>query len=193
MSPEQHSLSQEVLEFLIAQQDWFMLDIPPPPPRTPVRNQSTEEEVYLMPGDEEEEGWKLVERGKVRLVRRRTTGSHGGPVANAKSNLPRPLSTAEPEPHSDLNTNVMSDSNPSPSPEPERGRSKITTGSVKRSLTVPTKKSPTDEQPKVLVKKSRPRPVQTQSTITEKVTDSESPQGSTEPTPISPGDAAKKP
>ncbi|KAF8903644.1 Rho GTPase activation protein [Mucidula mucida] len=31
MSPKEHSLSQRVLEFLIAQQDWFMLDIPPPP------------------------------------------------------------------------------------------------------------------------------------------------------------------
>ncbi|THV07248.1 Rho GTPase activation protein [Dendrothele bispora CBS 962.96] len=32
MSPTEHALSQRVLEFLIAQQDWFMLDIPPPPP-----------------------------------------------------------------------------------------------------------------------------------------------------------------
>ncbi|KAF7316721.1 Rho GTPase activator [Mycena chlorophos] len=31
MSPSEHDLSQRVLEFLIAQQDWFMLDIPPPP------------------------------------------------------------------------------------------------------------------------------------------------------------------
>ncbi|KAH6909176.1 rho GTPase activator [Coprinopsis sp. MPI-PUGE-AT-0042] len=33
MSPQEHALSQKVLEFLIAQQDWFMLDIPPPPSR----------------------------------------------------------------------------------------------------------------------------------------------------------------
>ncbi|PPQ78763.1 hypothetical protein CVT26_005711, partial [Gymnopilus dilepis] len=34
MSPQEHALSQKVLEFLIAQQDWFMLDISPPtPPR----------------------------------------------------------------------------------------------------------------------------------------------------------------
>ncbi|KAI0067262.1 Rho GTPase activation protein [Artomyces pyxidatus] len=32
LSPPEHQLSQEVLEFLIAHQDWFMLDIPPPPP-----------------------------------------------------------------------------------------------------------------------------------------------------------------
>uniref|UniRef100_A0A8H8CLS0 pyranose dehydrogenase (acceptor) n=1 Tax=Psilocybe cubensis TaxID=181762 RepID=A0A8H8CLS0_PSICU len=31
MSPQEHALSQRVLEFLIAQQDWFMLDISPPP------------------------------------------------------------------------------------------------------------------------------------------------------------------
>lgn len=31
MSPKEHRLSQEVLEFLIAHQDWFMLDVPPPP------------------------------------------------------------------------------------------------------------------------------------------------------------------
>jgi len=31
MLPKEHALSQRVLEFLIAQQDWFMLDISPPP------------------------------------------------------------------------------------------------------------------------------------------------------------------
>jgi len=31
MQPREHKLSQEVLEFLIAHQDWFMLDIAPPP------------------------------------------------------------------------------------------------------------------------------------------------------------------
>ncbi|TFK33231.1 Rho GTPase activation protein [Crucibulum laeve] len=35
MSPQEHALSQKVLEFLIAQQDWFMLDIPPPPMGSP--------------------------------------------------------------------------------------------------------------------------------------------------------------
>ncbi|KIK10036.1 hypothetical protein K443DRAFT_80815 [Laccaria amethystina LaAM-08-1] len=40
MSPQEHALSQRVLEFLIAQQDWFMLDIPPPPNST-VRREGT--------------------------------------------------------------------------------------------------------------------------------------------------------
>ncbi|TCD63340.1 hypothetical protein EIP91_005659 [Steccherinum ochraceum] len=31
LNPQEHQLSQDVLEFLIAHQDWFMLDIPPPP------------------------------------------------------------------------------------------------------------------------------------------------------------------
>ncbi|KAF4596219.1 hypothetical protein EYR38_007594 [Pleurotus pulmonarius] len=31
MLPNEHHLSQKVLEFLIEHQDWFMLDIPPPP------------------------------------------------------------------------------------------------------------------------------------------------------------------
>ncbi|CAA7266973.1 unnamed protein product [Cyclocybe aegerita] len=35
MSPAEHALSQRVLEFLIAQQDWFMLDISPPPETGP--------------------------------------------------------------------------------------------------------------------------------------------------------------
>ena len=33
MSPKEHQLSQQVLEFLIEHQDWFMLDVPPPPSR----------------------------------------------------------------------------------------------------------------------------------------------------------------
>ena len=35
MSPQEHALSQRVLEFLIAKQDWFMLDIAPPPEGSP--------------------------------------------------------------------------------------------------------------------------------------------------------------
>ena len=35
MSPQEHALSQRVLEFLIAKQDYFMLDIAPPPEGSP--------------------------------------------------------------------------------------------------------------------------------------------------------------
>jgi len=40
LSPSEHRLSQELLEFLIAYQDWFMLGTPPAPalPPTPLRS-----------------------------------------------------------------------------------------------------------------------------------------------------------
>ncbi|KAI0267804.1 Rho GTPase activation protein [Gloeopeniophorella convolvens] len=48
LTPAEHQLSQDVLEFLIAHQDWFMLDTPrPPPPRAA--------------SDDSAEGWAVVE------------------------------------------------------------------------------------------------------------------------------------
>ncbi|KAF8269889.1 hypothetical protein EI94DRAFT_1798730 [Lactarius quietus] len=40
LSPTEHQFSQNILEFLIADQVWFMLDTPPPPafPPTPSRS-----------------------------------------------------------------------------------------------------------------------------------------------------------
>jgi hypothetical protein len=67
LSPTEHRLSQEVLEFLIAHQDWFMLDTPPPPalPPTPSRSLTPP----LSPGasvsvsdDEGPEGWRIIDR-----------------------------------------------------------------------------------------------------------------------------------
>jgi len=67
LSPSEHRLSQDVLEFLIAHQDWFMLDTPPPPalPPTPSRSLTPP----LSPGasvsvsdDEGPEGWRIIER-----------------------------------------------------------------------------------------------------------------------------------
>lgn len=67
LSPAEHRLSQEVLEFLIAHQDWFMLDTPPPPalPPTPSRSLTPP----LSPGasvsvsdDEGPEGWRIIDR-----------------------------------------------------------------------------------------------------------------------------------
>ncbi|KZW02902.1 Rho GTPase activation protein [Exidia glandulosa HHB12029] len=76
MSPEQHALSQEVLEFLIAHQDWFMLDIAAPTSNAAAAvaaaGRGEEEGAAVSPWSEEDElegeGWKLVERepGKVR-------------------------------------------------------------------------------------------------------------------------------
>ncbi|KAJ3739266.1 Rho GTPase activation protein [Lentinula detonsa] len=78
MSPKEHALSQKVLEFLIAQQDWFMLDIPPPPTNESGSPTSliSEEDVTVFPSSDEEHqvggGWKLVGR-EPRLSRRKTT------------------------------------------------------------------------------------------------------------------------
>ena len=80
LSPQEHQLSQEVLEFLIAHQDWFMLDIPPPPNRS----DGTRTPVDSGSDDEPSGGWKLVSNPP-RITRRRTTTerSSGGLRARA--------------------------------------------------------------------------------------------------------------
>jgi len=118
LSPQQHKLSQDVLEFLIEQQDWFLLDIPPPPrndsilipPSSPMM--PDQEEVYMVPSESDEEapsgGWKLVERGKQPPVQFSETPGVLSPVLT-----------------------------PSPSPNLPAGGA---TG-VKRSVTVPSRRS----------------------------------------------------
>lgn len=75
LSPDQHKLSQHVVEFLIEHQDWFLLDIPPPPRNDSIMMpagtaMASEQEVYMVPSESDEDtpmgGWKLVEKGKVR-------------------------------------------------------------------------------------------------------------------------------
>jgi len=80
MLPSEHALSQQVLEFLIAQQDWFMLDIPPPPMRkqnVPRHTPTTgvdDDTVLLQKSDEEiPGGWKLVGRDPPNVPRRKIT------------------------------------------------------------------------------------------------------------------------
>ncbi len=80
LSPHEHHLSQDVLEFLIKHQDWFMLDIPPPPTTKPSDSAVTvpmTEPVadILASSDEEMNGWKLISRDAVpkKIGRRRTT------------------------------------------------------------------------------------------------------------------------
>ena len=75
MSPKEHSLSQRVLEFLIAQQDWFMLDIPPPPPNEVGANNSP-----MISGDDTVDPSSDAEMspaGSRRVSRRRTTIDRG--------------------------------------------------------------------------------------------------------------------
>jgi GTPase-activating protein SAC7 len=74
MMPKEHGLSQDVLEFLIAHQDWFMLDIPPPPQSSASMGE-IQDDVEVMPSSDEEVGggWKLVDRtDSMRITRRRT-------------------------------------------------------------------------------------------------------------------------
>jgi hypothetical protein len=82
MSPREHDLSQKVLEFLIAQQDWFMLDIPPPPRPLDMAltsPKSVDEDILVHPSSDEESpvggGWKHVGTQSKRITRRRTHGA----------------------------------------------------------------------------------------------------------------------
>ncbi|KAL5504217.1 SAC7 [Sanghuangporus vaninii] len=84
LSPKEHNLSQEVLEFLIEHQDWFMLDVPPPPPRSHSyqTNPGSQNALPSLPDEERERerqrsgsphptmvsiasGWRLVEKPAV--------------------------------------------------------------------------------------------------------------------------------
>jgi hypothetical protein len=89
MLPSEHGLSQRVLEFLIAHQDWFMLDIPPPPMRkqSVPRDTSTTgidgDPILVQSSDEEiQDGWKLVGRDPPNVLRRNTAVDRSG-----KSNI----------------------------------------------------------------------------------------------------------
>lgn len=82
MQPQEHRLSQEVLEFLIAHQDWFMLDIPPPPTTSAGLVGSDEETDAVLGSDEEANGggWRLVSNAQLAGIGRRRTiaDRHGG-------------------------------------------------------------------------------------------------------------------
>jgi len=84
MSPKEHALSQRVLEFLIAQQDWFMLDIPPPPEHMvggPETRMTDYEDMTVFASSDEEKapgsGWRLVAK-QSSIQRRKTTYDRGG-------------------------------------------------------------------------------------------------------------------
>jgi len=118
MSPELHRLSQEVVEFLIEHQDWFMLDIPPPPRQdeilaaansansnakenSAVKHRSTPvngkveipEDVYLGPmtSDDDKDGgggWRMVGSIGSGQVRRRRTFSERGSAREQPTSSP---------------------------------------------------------------------------------------------------------
>ncbi|GBE87860.1 Rho-GTPase-activating protein [Sparassis crispa] len=104
LSPPEHQLSQDVLEFLIAHQDWFMLDIPSPPARPAEGPTALGEPVDIMPSSDEEQpgGWKLVNKDASmrRITRRRTTTERAGgdklqPAAGLSPVLESPPSRTE--------------------------------------------------------------------------------------------------
>lgn len=88
MTPGEHALSQKVLEFLIAQQDWFMLDIPPPDDD----ELGSPDEVTAFPSSDEDQGtsgaWKLVGRADKSVSRRKTTIDRRDPIGRDKDLSP---------------------------------------------------------------------------------------------------------
>ncbi|EIW57223.1 Rho GTPase activation protein [Trametes versicolor FP-101664 SS1] len=141
LNPHEHQLSQDVLEFLIAHQDWFMLDIPPPPTTKPTDSSVTvpmaEASDLLSSSDEELGGWKLISKVDVpqKIGRRRTTTERSGEKSPTLAGEAERLSPVVETP-------------------PSRSGSIVT---VTRSRTLPSSKGrPTDEERHAkLVKKQK--------------------------------------
>ncbi|KAI0091091.1 Rho GTPase activation protein [Irpex rosettiformis] len=74
LSPHEHQLSQDVLEFLIEHQDWFMLEIPPPSAASrDVQAPVGVEPIDMTISSDDEGAWQLVRSSSGRVSRRRTT------------------------------------------------------------------------------------------------------------------------
>jgi len=144
MAPKEHQLSQRVLEFLIANQDWFMGDVPPPPRQDSIMVKPTpqttgSEDIFVIPSDTDEEqlegGWKLIEKSKS-LGRRRTIADHPGAamLADKFTTEPTTLTPVASLPES-----------------PDEQYFGTGAAGVKRSVTAPSRKG--DTEPRLLVKK----------------------------------------
>ncbi|KIO26777.1 hypothetical protein M407DRAFT_23972 [Tulasnella calospora MUT 4182] len=143
LAPAEHKLSQEVLEFLIAHQDWFMMDVTPPTRRDSILGpalQSTSQDVLIVPADKNtdpaEGNWNFVETRK--------------PLGDLQNSIDRRRTTYEKG--SNRRGSVRSNAEGDGSQPPRRGsvdavgRSEddpIVAGaaSVKRSTTVPSRRS----------------------------------------------------
>jgi GTPase-activating protein SAC7 len=93
LSPTEHRLSQEVLEFLIAHQDWFMLDTPPPPALSPVPSRSltpplTSAASVSVSDDEGPDGWRIIDRHARPSADRGKQGAGTSGAAAAAQTMP---------------------------------------------------------------------------------------------------------
>lgn len=156
MLPGEHALSQQVLEFMIAHQDSFVLDIPPVPAEHPksARDSATDiDDVETVPTDEERSqlsaGRKFVAKDRPKLPRRRTTAESSGGM----SRLPSLHTLAQLEFASDNKVGMME-----MSPIPETPTTNKVAFGVARSRTLPSshkKGVAPDERARVLKKHKR--------------------------------------
>ncbi|KAJ7168453.1 Rho GTPase activation protein [Mycena filopes] len=149
MSPTEHDLSQRVLEFLIAQQDWFMLDIPPPPQNEPGSPESWDVDAgvdEVVDDDHSPVGgaWNLVTTTPP-MTRRKTTAD------SSSLDVPRSERDGDLSPVAE-SPGVGADGEP------------LGGASVTRRKTLPTRKTPPENEqqqqqqphrPKVLRKQKR--------------------------------------
>ncbi|EKM58504.1 uncharacterized protein PHACADRAFT_252881 [Phanerochaete carnosa HHB-10118-sp] len=98
LSPPEHQLSQDVLEFLIEHQDWFMLDISPSGSGSSRRVAPTGVEPVDMMITDADDSWTASQAGRV--TRRRTTSERpGGESVSRKREVQhKRRRNAEPEP-----------------------------------------------------------------------------------------------
>lgn len=149
LSPEQHKLSQDVLEFLIAHQDWFMLDMPPPPrdvaELSPFPNEQLSDSPVMIstPSNEDLMGGLGRER-KSRRGRRRATSAAGRASQPSSPRASSPRSSSMERPASPpLDSTLVT---------PSR--------SVVRSRTMPARPRngvQNEERPRNVLKKKAPR------------------------------------
>ncbi|KAG8213260.1 Rho GTPase activation protein [Butyriboletus roseoflavus] len=155
LSPGEHQLSQKVLEFLIDQQDSFLLDIPPPPRsgpssswRPPPRphphplHDRDDPDLVLPSSDDEHpsvDGWKLVGKDNRRVTRRRTTHE----PLDSFDRLEPPQGSAQLSPVAE---------------RPVSNLGSPTSASLNRSRTLPSQRSSTDDDGNrsKLLRKQRP-------------------------------------
>ncbi|KIK15243.1 hypothetical protein PISMIDRAFT_641217 [Pisolithus microcarpus 441] len=123
LSPSEHQLSQQVLEFLIALQDWFLLDIPPPPRTQPYTSwqpsrpshfstallNDEDPDLVVAPSSDDEppnvDGWRLVNQWR-RITQRRTTHEHVDLQDRAVSPSPQELSPVAEHPSSIISSTL---------------------------------------------------------------------------------------